>query len=147
MPRPTRLYGRPGTRVIPTGWGASHQPVTDGTRTADCTVSAPAAPAPGTMDPTTGKYPTSTQTPHYTGSCRVQALTTTSRLADAGERTSTIAGYLVTVPITVAAAVIGHIVKVTNSGDPALDGHTLTVTDVVRGSLLFERGLLCDFTN
>lgn len=139
--RPRRAYGRPGTPVIPAGWAEGHSPVAAGTMTAACSLR-----HPGTTQKWSDELEQNVEVPlapYYADRCRVQALATQARpVVVAGDR-EMVAQYLVTVELGVEEPAELDLVTVTGSGDPVLEGRTLTVVQVVRGSLLVERDLFC----
>lgn len=140
MPRPQRSYGRPGTAVIPAGWAAGLAPVADGTRTAACSLR-----RPGTAQAWSEELQQNVEVPlpaYWTGTVRVQALATQARpVVVVGDR-EVVAQYLVTAPAAVDPDEL-DLLALSDTGDPALDGATLTVLQVVRGSLLVERDMFC----
>lgn len=99
----------------------------------------------GPFDPDTGTYPTTPHEPYLIRRCRVQALATGANRMDVAEDVVTVAGYLVTVPLDTPGLEVGHLIRVTESGDPLLEVGDLRVDDIVRGSLLVERDLFCTF--
>lgn len=130
--------GRPGTGVLPSE--VAGRVVFSRTMTAPCTIR-----VPGTTQAWSTELEQNVETPidpYFTGVCRIQALTNDARQVDAADDTVTVSGYLITVPATVAAAV-DHLVVATDTGDTTLDGRTLRVRDVVRGTVRFERDLYC----
>jgi hypothetical protein len=141
MPRPVGAQGRPRTPVIDAGWEDQHRPVAEKTMTATCTIRHPGGTK--VFDTTTGLTTTTPLIPFYIGVCRVQALAVGDNRADvAGQQVSS-AGYLITVPWSVDEVAVDDQVTVTGSSDGSLTGLTLTVTTVQRGSLRFERDLIC----
>ncbi len=140
MTRPRRSYGRPGTAVIPADWATGLRPVAEGTMTASAAIR-----HPGTTQAWSDEAEQNVDTPnaaYYTGTARVQVLSTQARpIITVGDR-EVVAQYLVTVPATVDPTEL-DLVTVTDSGDPALDDQTLLVGQVARGSLLVERDLFC----
>ena len=141
--RPRRAQGRPGTAVIPAGWAVSHRPVVEKTQATAITLR-----HPGTTQEWSQELEQNVEVPldpYFTGTARVQALATQARpIVTVGDR-EVVAQYLVTIPVDTGAAEPAELdlVAVSDSGDPALDGRTLLVAQVVRGSLLFERDLFC----
>lgn len=135
--------GRPGTEVVPTGWEAAHAAPAAGTMTATVEIRQPG----GTQEWDDASESTVTVpfAPYATVAARVQALTNDAQVVDAAEQSVTVSGYLVTVPADTSPA-RGHLVTVTATNDPLLEGRELRVTDVVLGSLRFERDLFCDLT-
>lgn len=112
--------------------------------TAVCTIRLPGA-VQGPWNATTGQYTSTPHAPYYTGPCRVQQLHQPNEVSAGEQRVST-HDYLVPVPAAVTAVELGHILTVTAGGpdlDPSLIGRLLTVTDIQRGSLTWERDLTC----
>lgn len=134
----------PGTRVIPTGWEAAHQPTVAGTMTATCTITrrASATGAP-TFNANTGRSVYPEPTTVYTGPCRLQALVRRSGLVDIGAEPVAPHIYQVTIPLDATPVQVDDQVEVTDATDSRADGTKLTVTDVRQGSLVWERLLLC----
>lgn len=130
---------RPGSRVIPSGWEARHRPVAEGTHTATITFRRPAA-AP-VFDPATGTTTRPTVTV-YTGPCRIQELPREHVVTDPAQRI-TIRRYMVSVPIAATNLRVDDVGTVDTANDASLPGRPLRVTDVLRGSLTFERNLTC----
>ena len=146
MTRPRQSQGRPGTPVIPARWAAGLSPVAEKTQTARV-----ALRQPGTQQGWSDELEQNVQVPkdpYYQGPARVQVLATQARpVVTVGDR-EVVAQYLITVALTdgrgeaVEPAEL-DLVAVYGSGDPALDGRTLLVAQVARGSLLVERDLFC----
>lgn len=145
MPRPTRSHGRPGTPVVPTSWAASHRPVLAGTRHATLAVRRDATTQD--WDDDLEQNVTVPVAAHFTGTCRVQALSQQATDRDAAADTETTADYLLTTDVTAAPAADQpaeqQLATVTDTGDPLLEGRTLRIVQVVRGTELFERYLFC----
>jgi len=141
MPRPVGAQGRPGTAVIPAGWENQHRPVAEKTMTGACTVRHPGGTK--TFDAATGLTTTTPLIPYYIGVCRVQALAVGDNRVAVAEQQVSSAGYLITIPADVTEAAVDDQVTITDSNDGSLTGKTLTVTTVQRGSLRFERDLIC----
>lgn len=137
----------PNTRVIPEGWSAHHRPVAEGGMTATVQVRHPGG-TPGEFDPVTGTRPNVPHAPHHTGQARIQvAPVFGGGEAVAGGQEITTVAYLVAIELDGSdECKVDDLVKVTavdDNGDPALVGRTLTVTGVARGSLAWERDLVC----
>lgn len=130
----------PNTRVIPDGWEAHHRPVPASASTATITITRPAGA--GTWDPDTGDVTNPDPGVVYEGPARVQARTGPEN-PDAAGQITTIREYLVSVPDASAAPRQGDRVTVTACADQLLLARTLTVLDVVRGSLTWDRPLIC----
>lgn len=126
--------------MIPPGWTAGLAPVAAKSQTATV-----ALRKPGTeqgWDDVLEQNVEVPKTPYATVGARVQVLATQARpVYTVGDR-EVVAQYLVTVPVTVAPDEL-DLVDVVESGDPALDGRTLLVAQVGRGSVLIERDLFC----
>lgn len=143
--RSQQALGRPGTPVIPPGWQQAHGAVAAKTMTAVVNLRKPGSTT-GFADRRTTYTP---NTPYATGqAARVQAQT--SRAVQAGEEqaeeTLQVAGYLVTLTLDRTVEhepATGDLVDVTASDDPLLTGRSLKISDVVRGSLRFERDAFC----
>lgn len=97
------------------------------------------------LDEESAEYTEVPHEPYFTGPCRVRALGGADQPV-VGDNTYTVGAYLVTVPVEAAEVAEGHLATVTGSGDPLLDGRELRVDDVVRGSQLVERELICTLT-
>jgi hypothetical protein len=132
-------------RVIPTDWSAHHRPVLATTRTATVTLRAPGGTA-GVFDPVTG---TSSNTPfaaYYTGTARIQVVSVFGHDVLAAEQEVSTLRYAVTLDSVVSGVALGHLVRVTavdDNGDVDLVGRDLTVEGILRGSLHWERRLIC----
>lgn len=151
MPRPTRAQGRPSTAVIPAGWSAGHRPVIAKTLTGTCEIRRPGGVA-GAFDPDLGYAPVTPHAPHHAGPCRVQVLPALEQERVTGGQDVTLVGYQVTVEWDATVeppddtSLVDQLVKVTavdGNGDPSLVGRELTVRSVMRGSLAWERDLIC----
>ena len=146
MPRPTRSQGRPGTPVIPCDWGPSHQPVVAKTLTGTCTIRRPGG-TKDTFNQTTGTWSVTPYAPHYTGGCRIQILSVEERNELFADEPLTTVGYRVVVDLDASSEThVADLVEVTGiggSGDPTLTGRSLTVRSFSRGTLAWERDLVC----
>lgn len=133
---------RPSSNVIHPRWATHHRPVVEGTFTATIAIRDPAQDTRGELDHDTGTRPVVKATPYYVGGCRIQQQKQPQVSISADQRVTT-HDYLVPVPIEVNART-GHIGTVTDCpADPTLVGRELKVTDVLRGSLAWERDLIC----
>lgn len=127
-------------------WAAHHRPTAVSSMRARCEVIDRSTPPPSSLDdPDPGETIAATGVP-----CRVQQL-------NAGAGTGAVAGqllttrdYLITLPmdtpVTWRAGEGGHRIRVTDpgpDGDPTLTGRRLDVTQVLTGSEIWERDLLC----
>jgi hypothetical protein len=131
-----------GSRVIPVGWSKHHQPVAEGTMTGACTIRDPGATVQGEFDNSNGTFPSTPAAPYYTGPCRAQQQKQ-PQVATTGDQKVSTHDYLVTVPASVVAVKAGHILTVTAAEDTSLIGRPLQVTDVQRGTEIWERDLIC----
>lgn len=139
MPRPL-ASGRPGTWVIPPTWEADHRPSVEGTLTGKVGLR-----KPGVTQTWNGESQQMESVPHEPYAeplARIQALAAAARQVIAAGDREVVADYLVAVPAPIVAE-HGDLVDCTDTGDPALDGHTLEVVQVVRGTERFERDLFC----
>jgi hypothetical protein len=145
MPRPTRAYGRPGTKVIPDDWAASHGIVVGNTWMASTVNLRVAGDTPGAQ--VDGRTQVTPNAPFATAvPANITALTeSTVDASDVVDDQVRVLGYLVTIPAATPVTSLdeGVLVDVVSSPDPLLAGQTLTVTDIVRGSRLLERALVC----
>ncbi|MFC5268463.1 DUF6093 family protein [Kribbella qitaiheensis] len=129
----------PGSRVIPAGWEARHRPVLATTRTATITFKRlSGAPV---FDPETGTT-TQPMTTVYSGTCRIQALTD-DRVVEAGAQNISLRRYRVSLEVEAIDLQVDDVGTVDTADDPSFVGRGLRVTSVERGSLLFERDLIC----
>lgn len=135
---------RPGTPVVPAGWEQHHRPVANATMTATCDITRPDPDSPPVFDPETGTTTQPTITVVTQSPCRVQETDTgsASEAVAAGQQI-TAHTYLVTLPYPTDEVEIDDTVTITAASDPSLTGRGLTVADVMRGSLLWERDLIC----
>lgn len=143
--RPTQATGRPGTPVIPAAWSQAPRVVFSKTRTAWCAIRRPGG-VEGTFNPTTGTRPITPNAPHFTGSARIQELTAQDQAKLVAEQQVTQTSYLIAVALAATQVAVDDIVTVTcfdNNGDPILTDHEFTVRSLSRGSLAWERDLIC----
>ena len=129
-----------GSRVIPSGWEAHHRPVLETTRSA--TVTFRRFSGPPVHDPDTG----STSRPKvvvFSGKVRLQHHETTSAgsTVAAGEKVTS-HDYQVSGPVEMALKV-DDVGTVDACDDATFVGRVLIVTDIQRGSYLFERTVIC----
>lgn len=136
------------TRVIPDGWAAHHRPVVAQALTVDVTIREPGSTPSGPRDPETGVRPSAPHSPHFTGKARIQVtpIAGSAEVVTADQEVTQVA-YLVVVDRDESAeTAVEHIVKITavdDNADPTLVGRELTVAVVRRGSLTWERDLIC----
>lgn len=134
---------RPGSQVIPNGWSEHHRPVAVGSMTARCLIDRDGT-GEDVYDPETGTTTPPARVVVYPDlPCRVQQLRQPQTSENAGQQV-TAHDYLVPVPITATAVLMDDQVLITaNPDDPSLVGHRFTITDILRGSLQWERDLGC----
>lgn len=141
-----RHHNGSGRRVaIPADWSAHHRPVLAGTRTATVTLRRPGG-TPGAFDPVTGTRPNTPFPAYYTGSARVQVLPANDQVRLLGEQEVSTLGYQVSLDHEVTGIQLDDLLTVTavdDNGDDDLVGRELTVESIERGSLHWERRLLC----
>jgi hypothetical protein len=130
---------RPGSRVIPAGWEQHHRPVLETTRTA--TVTFTRFSGPPEHDAATG----STSRPSvtvYSGLFRIQEHQVAAHTDDVAAQQITTHAYQLSGAVEVDLQIndMGH---VDACDDPTLVGRGLLVSDIQRGSLLFERTFTC----
>lgn len=135
--------GRPGTEVIPTGWAAQHRPVVEKTMVdAIVELRDPTGLVSG-WDEASEQVKASASPAYWSGGARVQILDQQGKQPVAAEDPESVANYLIVIPADVAP-VEGHLVKVTAVDDQALQGRSLRILTVARGSEMWERDLFCE---
>lgn len=141
-----RHHNGSGRRVaIPEDWSDHHRPVLAGTHTATVTLRRPGG-TPGAFNPTTGTYPSTPFTAYYTGAARVQILNPAEQERLAGEQEVSTLRYSVTLDHEVTGVQLDDLCRVTvvdDNGDTELVGRDLVVESIERGSLHWERRLVC----
>lgn len=141
-----RHHNGSGRRTIITAaWSAHHRPIVAGTRTATVTLRRPGG-TPGAFDPVTGTRPSTPFPPYYTGAARVQVLPAAEQDQLTGEQEVSTLGYAVTLDHEVAGVQVDDlctVITVDDNGDAELIGRALVVEAIQRGSLHWERRLLC----
>ena len=128
-----------GSRVLPVGWEEHHRPVLASTRTAKVTFRRFSGPP--VHDPVTG----STSRPRavvYSGWFRIQEHQVSAHTTDAAAQQITTHAYQLSGEVSVDLQ-INDVGTVDDCNDPTLTGRELRVTDIQRGSLLFERDCIC----
>ena len=152
--RPQRAYGRPGTKVIPDSWGASHAPVVEGWLTATVSLRAPGGTS--VWDEGLGRTVVTPNAPFATEvPARIRPIGAGGGPGqEAVDIKVQVAGYLVSLPLeadgvdeVVVDGESNTLVDVTASEDALLTGTSLRVEDIERASLRFERTLLCVLNN
>lgn len=132
----------PSTAVVPDGWDDHHRPVATATMTATCTIT---RPTQGAYDPITLQYPANTEPVAYRGPCRLQQVIGRGRDAplDFAGQPVTARINLVSIEWDAAPVHINDIVTIDDSVDPRLIGRKVRVTNVVYGSMQWQRDLHC----
>jgi hypothetical protein len=133
--------------MFPAGWAAGLAPVVAKSQTATAVLR-----KPGTVQDWDDDLEQNVQVPrppYATVPARIQVLATQARpVYTVGDR-EIVAQYLITVPLGApedGAAVQPEeldLIAVSDTGDPVLDGRTLLIAQVGRGSVLIERDLFC----
>lgn len=131
---------RPGSSVINPAWEQHHRPTAESVMTADGILTRPDPDADPVFDPATGSTTRPVITV-YTGACRLQALDVGDNATLTGEQQVTGHTYRVSLPYPVDAQV-DDTLTVTTASDPTLTGRKLRITDVARGSLVWQRDLI-----
>jgi hypothetical protein len=81
----------------------------------------------------------------YSGACRVRAQNVQDSEAEAGERTVTLRGYVVSVPVVASGVHVNDVAEVTASVlDPELPGTLLRVLGPAKGSTITARRFRCE---
>lgn len=132
----TRPLAARGVTVIPPGWEAHHQPVTEAAMTAVIELWSGADPE-WTWDDEAQAEVRDRGQKLWAGVARIQQRND-SDLEVAGDQQVTTHRYLVTLP---REAGTGAWVRVAESTDPLLDW--LKVVDTQKGSIRWERDLIC----
>jgi len=141
MPRPKRSYGRPGTRVIPKNWSASHGKVMEGTWTGACEIYPPQNTAPKAIahaDLTV--TPGGPINPIYVGPCRLQVLNSQDASTIIADQDQVTVGYLVVIHRD-AEIPLQAVIKITDASDTSFPERRLVVRKVSRGTEIWERDL------
>lgn len=124
---------------MPAGWEAHHRPVLESTRTAKVTFRRFSGPP--VHDPVTGST-SRPKTVVYSGWFRIQEHQVSAHDTDAAAQRITTHAYQLSGAVDVDL-VIDDVGTVDDCNDPTLTGRELRVTDIQRGSLLFERTFTC----
>lgn len=142
MPLPRQSQGRPGTVVIPAGWGESHGTVVDKTHQSLVRIG-PAGGTP-TRNPGTRQMETAAAAPVYVGAASLMLVSDAARALTVVEDPVTSRVYDVTLPYAASGLVaVDHVVTVDGTDpDPMLAGKRLTVSAIERGTRRFSRLLL-----
>jgi len=137
----------PGTKVIPDGWSAHHQPTAEGQMTATGSLSHPPSGEPTGWNEQAGRSVYGAASEYWSGPVRVQRGGQGQAVVDGDGRQVTLRGYQVSVPSTVVEVRVNDLLTVATCGeDPDLVGRVLRVVDVRYGSLRWQRDLICDDT-
>lgn len=143
--RSRQAVGRPGTPVIPSKWSQAPRVVIEKTWTACVEIRHPGG-TKGAFNATTGTYPATPHEPHFTGDARIQVLNAQERSQLIAEDPVTTVGYRVVVGLDASEVAVEDVVKITgvdDNGDPTLINHELILRSFDRGSLAWERDLIC----
>ena len=133
---------RPGSHVIHPDWEQRHRLTATATMTALCVIDREDPDGTPVFDPVTG----TTSRPRvtvYSGPCRVQRRSVAESERQSGDQEVTTADYLVVIEHDADPVQVADRVTIGDSSDPTLTGRALTVSAVMRGSLRWERDLIC----
>lgn len=147
MPRPAS-YGRTGTPVIPDGWESTHGAVI--AATFNCTVTIGPAGTGTAWNPTTHQTETTDAALVYDGPADIgpAGINDVGGETLAAEEQVDLQRLEVKIPRDAAAAVvIGHVINVTASTNPALVGGRLVVTDLERADRGFSRVIFAQYAD
>lgn len=137
----------PGSRVIPEGWSAHHQPTAQGAMTATATLQHPPGGEPTGFNEVLGRSVYGAPTPYWTGPVRIQRGGQGQATVDVGDRQVTLRGYQVSIPASVTGVRVNDQLTVATCDEDAdLVGRVLRVVDVRYGSLRWQRDLICEDT-
>lgn len=131
--------------VIPPDWSAHHRQVVDETHTATVTLRRPGGTR-GAFDRASGTYPMTPNAVYFTGPARIQVLADTAQVALVAEQESSSLRYAVMLDHAASGIQLDDLCTVTavdDNGDASLVGRDLTVESIARGSLHWERRLIC----
>lgn len=136
----------PTTRVITDAWATTHRAVSESAMVGACTITRGATPTtPAAYDPSTGRSTLPQRNTVYTGPCRVTATQTTSAgLVSEAARQNHPRTYLICIPGDSSQPQVNDLVTVDTSPDAAMVGAILSVVGIRRGSLAWDRVLLCE---
>lgn len=128
------------SRVVPRGWGARQAPVLLGSMNSTCALYSPGAP--NKDNPLGG--PGEPRIEYEGIPCRVQELNLSGNTQDAtGQLDAARREYRVSIPLRVERPRVGWVVRITGSDDPGTVGRELTVRQILYGSELPCRDLVC----
>lgn len=149
MPLPRQAQGRPGTVVIPAGWGAAHAGVVEKALATASQVQIGAIGSAPAWNDDRGQTETTGPEPVYAGPAELMVVTDTTRALTVVEDPVKQRVYEVTLTHGATAEIaVGMGVTVDpDDTDPALAGKTLTVAAIERGTRRFSRVLLATLTD
>lgn len=143
MPRPRQAQGRPGTVVIPDGWSEAHAHVID--RTLASTIKIGLASTEPVWNDGRGQSETVVVDPVFDGPASLMVVSDTARALTVVEEPIKSRVYDITLSLAQAGAdlvAVGHQVSVTACDDAGLEGKSLRVAAIERGTRRFSRVLL-----
>lgn len=133
-------YGRPGTRVFPADWQATHAPVVEDTFDSFVQIG-PATGGPAAWNETSGQSESTAGAPVYSGPASIGLISDTSRLIDAAGEQVPVRRYEISLPVDTAGVDDDHVVHVVACPDQMLAGQVLTDLAIERGDRRFARAL------
>lgn len=138
MPRPVG-YGRPDTKVFPTGWAEAAAGVMDRTHESAVKIGTPGTtPA---WDETSRRTLATAAAAAYDGPASIRPASDSDGASEpvVGAEQVTVTRYQVGLPQPTGGIEVGHVVTVDTSPDAALVERTLTVVAVEYGDRRFTR--------
>lgn len=134
-----------GTKVIPSGWSAHHQPTVALAMTAVVDITRPGTGKPNRDEDTGEIIPPARTDVAVDEPARIQPMPTAERVVEVAGKLVTLRGYLVQVRVEVGEVKVGDTVTVRQAlGDPQLAGRVLRVRDVPYASESWSRDLVCE---
>ncbi len=135
----------PNTQVIGSGWASHHRLTAEQQMLDQCTITRPAGP--GVWDNTLGRtvYPPAVTV--YTGPCRAQQTPRDRRHEEeltVSPSQTPLHRYYIAIPAEQTGVRINdELVLTVCAADPSLTTRVLRVVDVLAGTLIWQRDLVC----
>lgn len=148
MPLPRHHGGSGRLPVIPTDWTDSPASVVSGSlATSGCTVAIGEPGGEPVWNPVTEQTETPNVPPVYVGRAEIKLVTDTDTIRFVVGEEVSVRVYAITIPADAALVEVGQVVRVTADPDPDLQGKTLTLRAIERGTRRFSRRLLATLTD